>query len=181
MEFIERITSTVHVLGLGESLEDYVSDGNTTIGVNDIHSEIKTDFVVCVDHPTAFNDERRKSILQTKCKGFYSHIEEWKTIPNFKMIEFAPGRGNFAYFDDDKIIPSNSSPFVAVMLAFKWGAKNIILHGCDYRTHPNFRDIQLETIRLHFRTLQKELNKRGVNLFVGSDWSMLSEFLPVWE
>ena len=61
------------------------------------------------------------------------------------------------------------------------GAKEIVLHGVDFRTHPNFKSHSLDRARKDFLGLSKELKKRGVKMYVGSEWSMLSEFLPVWK
>lgn len=171
----------IHVLGLGESLEEFKPDGNTTIGVNDIHSRFNSDFVVCVDHPNAFSAERAKTILKTKCKGFYSQCKEWSSIPNFNLLNLS-AKSNLDYLDsEDSVCYSNSSPFVAAVLAYKFGANEIVIHGADYRTHPNFKSHSLERVRLDFKELNKQLLKRGVKMYVGSDWSTLSEFLPVWK
>lgn len=171
---------TTHVLGLGESLKEYKTDSNLTIGVNNIHSFVKTDYVVCIDQPHVFKEDRLNTILKTKCKGFYSHIDKWNHLDNFNLIKFNSGRGTLNGFDSDKFCYSNNSTYVAVVLAYKLGAKNIVLHGVDFRTHKNFRGNSFKRAIMDFRNLSIELNRRGVNLFVGSDWSALSEFLPLW-
>lgn len=176
------MASLIHVLGLGESLDNYSPDGNSTIGVNDIHSRIKTDYVVCVDHPKAFTPDRLTTIYQTGCKGFYSQVIAWDRVKNFKLIEFAPGRGRLLELDSEKFCYSSSSPYVACVLAYKLGAKQIVMHGVDFRTHKNFEAFnKQESLKKDFKNLSKELKRRGIQLFVGSDWSMLSEFLPVWK
>lgn len=171
----------IEILGLGESLSDYVPNNNITIGVNDIHSRIKSDFVVCVDHPEVFSEDRLKTILSTSCKGFYSHLYEWHLyqIPNFNHIEFNRGRGILDGIDSEKFCYSNSSPYVAAILAYKLGAKEIVFHGVDFRTHKHFKGNSKDRALLDFKELQKVLNKKGVELFVGSNYSELSRFIQV--
>lgn len=169
----------VEVLGLGESLEFYQANENTTVGVNDIWKKVKTDYVVCVDVPSVFNAERLGAIRATNCKGFYSQCLEWSSLPNFKKIEFAGSRGSFFDFDTDKFCYSNSSAFVAVVLAYKLGATEIIMHGVDFISHKHFKGHSYDKAILDFRNLQKELEKRFVLLSVGNKFSALSNFLPV--
>lgn len=169
----------VNVLGLGESLKEYKPNGNITIGVNDVHSRVITDYVVCVDVPKAFNKERLKTILNTKCKGFYSQSDEWKCIENFKQIEFNKGRGILDGFDSEKFCYSNNSTYVAVVLAYKLGAKEITIFGADFITHPNFKSHSFDRVIEDFKQLNFALKKRGVTLYVGSGYSALSSFLPL--
>jgi len=172
---------TIHVLGLGESLEEFKPDGNTTIGVNDIHSKHQTDYVVCVDQPSVFGKERLNTINQTKCKGFYSQIEAWRGIPNFRLIDFARGRGNLEELGKGRTCYSNNSTFVAAVIAFEIGATKIVMHGADFRTHPNFKSHSKDRALSDFKELKNELNKMGVELLVGSEFSELSRFLPLFH
>lgn len=170
----------LNVLGLGESLKDYKKDGCITIGVNDIHSRIKTDYVVCVDVQKAFNGKRLKTIQNTKCKGFYSQCDEWKNIPNFNKIEFNRGRGLIDGLDSHKFCYSNNSTYVAVILAYKLGATEIVIWGADFVTHPNFKGNSFDRVIEDFRKLNAELKRKGVKLFVGSNYSALSKFIDVY-
>lgn len=172
---------TIHVLGLGESLKNYTPDGNITIGVNDIHSKVKTDYVVCVDEPRAFSVDRLQAIRETKCKGFYSQVDFWKCVANFNKIEFNPGRGIVTNLDSEKFCYSISSPYVATVLAYKMGATKIVLHGVDFQTHPNFLEHKKEKALNDFRLLNDALKQRDVTLFVGSEYSALSEFVDIYN
>lgn len=172
----------IHILGLGESLKHYKPDGNITIGVNDIHKKHKTDYVVCVDHLTAFNKERLETILKTKCKGFYSQIVDWGlVVPNFKIIEFNRGRGILDELDSDRFCYSNNSPFVACILAYKLGAKKIILHGVDFIDHPHINGNSKEKALLDYKNLNKAFLSRSIELFVGSEDTNLISFLPIYK
>jgi hypothetical protein len=160
---------TIEILGLGESLSEYQPNENLTIGVNDIHSRIKTDYVVCVDNFEAFTKERLNTILKSQCKGFYSQLECWRNIPNFKRIELH----RLAKLTDEKFRYSNNSTFVACVLAYKLGAKKIILWGVDFRTHQNFKGNSYTKAIEDFKQLKKDLHKLDCKLIVGSEYSAL--------
>lgn len=165
---------TIEILGLGESLSEYVPNGNITIGVNDIHSRIKTDYVVCVDVHEAFNRERLEVIKETKCKGFYSQLDCWQLLPNFNKISLS----RICELNDvDKFRCSNNSPFVACVLAYKLGAKKIVLWGVDFRTHQHLKDASFLRALDHYKWLKSELKKNGCDLVIGSTYSALHSLL----
>ena len=172
----------IHVLGLGDSLTYYKPDGNISIGVNDIYKHIKTDYVVCIDHLTAFSKDRLEIILKTKSKSFYSQISDWGlVVPNFKLIEFNRGRGILNELDNEKFCYSNNSPFVACILAYKLGAKKIVLHGVDLIDHSHIKGNSKEKALLDYKNLNKALLSRNVELFVGSEDTNLISFLPLFN
>ena len=165
---------TIEILGLGESLNEYKPNGNTTIGVNDIHSLIKTDYVVCVDNFEPFTKERLEVILNTKCKGFYTQLPCWKSVENYTEIKLH----RLAEMDSELFRYSNNSPFVACVLAYKLGATKIVLWGVDMNTHhalskPN----SFERAVKDYIKLKEDLFKRGCELIIGSDISALFSHL----
>lgn len=172
---------SIHVLGLGETLEDFQPDESITIGVNDIHSTVKTDYVVCVDSKKAFAKDRLKDIEGSKCKGFYSQLDEWSNIEKFQKMELAKVRGSLEEIDTDKFCYSICSPFVACVLAYKLGAKRIVLWGVDFMSHPKIKDSRRDRALKDFKALDIELRKKGVKMYVGDSLSYLSTFLPVWS
>jgi hypothetical protein len=101
-------------------------------------------------------------------------------LPNFQLIEFNNGRGIVDHLDSKKFCYSISSPYVAAVLAYKLGAKRIVLHGVDFVTHENFKNAKLEKAKNDFRKLNEAFKLRGVELMVSSSFSALSEFLPLW-
>jgi len=122
----------ISVLGLGESVNEFINNGSTTIGVNDIWKHHKADYVVCVDRINAFTVNRLSTILKSKPKKFLTHLEEWKRImPTFELIELSKGRGNLNDIDNT-FAYSNNSVFVAVVLAYKLGATEINIYGADF-------------------------------------------------
>jgi hypothetical protein len=164
---------TVEVLGLGESLSEYKPNGNITIGVNDIHSRIKTNYVVCVDNFEPFTKERLDTILNTKCKGFYSQLECWKSVQNYTEIKIH----RVAELDSELFRYSNNSTFVACVLAYKLGATKIILWGVDMNTHKHFVNNSFDKAVNDFKQLKKDLNQLGCELVIGSEVSALYKIL----
>ena len=165
---------TIEVLGLGESLSEYQPNGNITIGVNDIHSRIKTNYVVCVDTFEPFTQERLNTILNTKCCGFYTHLPCWKSVENYTEIKLH----RLAEMDSELFRYSNNSPFVACVLAYKLGATRIVLWGVDMNTHhalskPN----SFERAVKDYIKLKEDLFNRGCELVIGSEISALHKIL----
>lgn len=166
------------VLGLGESLVNYSPTDIETIGVNDIWKHFKSDHIVCVDKPNRFDINRQNIIMESRPKTFFTQLDEWRNVHNFKKIEFAIGRGKFDELDSDRICYGFSSPIVATVIAYKMGAKEIELFGVDFNTHPNFIDYKLEKAIREFVLLKKELNKRGVVLKTQPQSKLFSHFHP---
>lgn len=177
---------TIEVLGLGESLSNYKPKGNITIGVNDIFKYHAVDHLVLLDPPFKFNPERLKTICESTPKIFHSHKPEWATITKsiFRRITLTlGGRGKLKQLDGPDFCYSNNSPYVACVLAYKLGAKKIILHGADFNTHKSFNDPlkkeMLQNAIKDFKNLFDEFSKRKVYLSVGSEASSLSQVIPV--
>lgn len=169
---------TINVLGLGDTLQSFNHDGNITIGVNDIQRYVNTDYVVCVDHPSVFSPERLEAIKDSDCIGFYTQLEDWKQlVQNVNIIEFNRGRGLIDGLDTDKFCYSNNSPYVACILAYKLGAKRIVLWGVDFNDHPHLNGASRDKAFRDYKELQKALNKRGVSIEVGDNDSYLSTIL----
>lgn len=173
--------TTIHVIGKGESKEFFKHDGNITIGVNDVNKWIKTDHIVMID-PMNIHYEGQETYMTSNAM-FWSQLEENRTfVKNFTKIELARGRGVVDDFDSDKFVYSITSPFVAVHLAYKLGAKHIVMWGVDFNTHECFDTDSLRNRALKdFGNLRKKLNERGCKLYVGNEISMFSSILPIFE
>lgn len=168
----------IDVLGLGETLEHYKNDGSISIGVNDIQRYVSTDYVVCVDVPSVFSAERLEGIKNSKCKGFYTQLKEWqKLVDNVNLIEFNRGRGLIDGIDSEKFCYSNNSPYVACILAYKLGAKEIVLWGVDFNDHPHLNGASRDKAFRDYKELQKALKERGVTIRVGHSDSYLYHIL----
>jgi len=171
----------IDVLGLGESLKFYKPDGDVSIGVNDIWTRHQPDYVLCADVPSAFSAKKASETRMANCKGFYSQCLEWSDIPNFRLLEFAGSRGSLQELDSEKFCYSNNSTYIACVLAYKLGAKKIVMHGVDFVDHPVFNGTSRDKAVSDFKQLNDALRARGVELYVGNKYSFLSNFLPVFS
>lgn len=172
----------IHVLGLGKSLEEYKPNAEISIGVNDIFSRIETDFIVCIDPPNRFTDQRIETINNSTPVKFFTNRNEWEHVKGYHLITLNPVRGSVKELRSDKICYSNNSPFVACVMAYKLGAKEIVLHGVDFVDHHALsKSEQFSRAMNDFKKLNDELKKYRVKLFVSSKYSTLSEFLPLYR
>lgn len=176
----------IHILGLGESLSTYKPDEFETFGVNDIWKKVHTDYLLCIDFPKVFTEERRKIILASKPKIFFSHLDgsevpreenyNWTQMPNFKKITF----GSLLTIESGEVPKSNNSTYCAVCIAYQIGYEKIIMHGVDFKNHHQLnKNGNFEKAMRDFKTLYDYLKSKNINLFVSSKISSLSDFIPV--
>lgn len=122
-------------------------------------------------------------IRNSKPQMFFTNLPEyWMACfaeDVLRPIEFAMGRGFVDQLDSDKICYSNNSTFVAVVMAFKLGAKRIIMHGVDFIEHKDINGSAFDAAKKHFTDLRVALNIRGRELYVSSRESRLSDTIPV--
>lgn len=173
----------IHVIGLGDTKEEYLKYQNElSIGVNDVHSFVNTDFVVCIDKPHRFSEDRKNIILNTKSLGFFTNLIEWNTIENFNLINLALIRGSLDELNSSNYCYSNNSPFVACILAYKMKAKEIILHGVDLINHHALSRTEQQSRALKdYSNLNNRLKNYGIKMYVSSKSSKLSDFLPLYR
>ena len=175
--------SLIHILGTGVSLSHYKPDGNKTVGVNDIWKYYETDYVVCVDIPRRFDEERLKTIVESDPIHFFTcYPLPWQSLRSVYALILAPIRGHVDTLDNkNQICFSNNSTFVATVMAYHLGAKEIVLHGVDFKGHA---DLSVPIVQKRaiddFVKLFFKLHKSGVKLMVGSKDSLLSAKMPVY-
>lgn len=101
-------------------------------------------------------------------------------VRNFVPIQTERGRGFLKTLGDPNIYSlSNNTPFTACVMAYKMGARKIIMHGVDFKTHPHLsKENAIESVLKHFKQLRIELENRGVKLYVSSNHSALSSVVP---
>jgi len=156
----------VDVLGLGESLA--LHDGNNiTVGVNDIFKVKPVDVLVCVDYKSSFTPERLKWIEEANDCAFFSHLDEWKSKPNFSKIElqtFYPKQ--VANLDIQQLPKSVFSPYVAVALAYKLFTPSLIrVFGVDMTNHQHLSK-EKERIQKDWKALVIALRLKGCEVEV---------------
>lgn len=168
------------VIGLGPTYKFCNPDDyDITITVNDGQRNYKTDYVVCVDFKHRFDPDRLKYIEGAECKGFYSQFREWDNIKNFKHIRLQRGSD----LDGPNYDSSTNSTYVACVLAYKLGAKQIVTWGVDFTdTHKFFKHKHnRDNAVREFKTLADRMKKKEVTLYVGNRFSRLYEVLPLWK
>ena len=183
MKIGTSVTSVTAVLGLGESLSEFIpSPDIQTMGVNDIWSKFPAASIVCIDPKRVFTPERLSVIRNSKPIKFFSQLPEWEDNfgKAFELIEFQKPRGSLLKLDEsNKVCYSFCSPYVACVLAYKMGAEEITMHGCDFNSHKVLsQPYKQAIIKRDFINLYNELKRRGVRLFVGSKKSFLAGFMP---
>lgn len=170
---------TIAIVASGESAKDWwKTPHDLSIGVNDcLKHGHDVDQLVIVNFPRKFTPDRMKSILKSKAK-VWTHTSAWRAhFPKAEIIRLSPFAG---YVRKGHIYCSKTSPIVAISLAVIAGAKDIILWGCDYKSHANYR--QGTKAGNHeisvYQKLFEGLNKIGVNVWLGAQGSALN--LPLW-
>lgn len=165
-----------HVLGLGESIKDFKEYDGYRIGVNDIYRHTYCDRVIVV------NDFRklleRKHYIDT-CRpldGLWSQLRCWESHAEYRKLKFQAWNG---VFKDKTVFFGKSSPFIALTMAYSMGFKEIVLWGVDMVTHELIKDKTKVVEMNNFSTFISHIEKRGVKVFKGSDYSHLK--LPIWQ
>ena len=168
----------IDVLGLGESLKEFMPSKNITIGVNDIYKHYPVDYVLTVDRPSRFTKERLQTIKDSYPKKFYTHLNDWKgLVDNLELFKFAiGGRCSINEIDSEGLLYSNNSTFVACVLAYKMGATTINIFGADFNTHPNFKDKSLENVLSDFKKLLDFFKSKDIQINI-SKGSKLNELI----
>lgn len=160
---------TIYVLGLGESIHDFLALENKgiTIGSNDINKYYPVDYLCCIDKPATFTPERWATIEKGNYKAAFSHLN--LPLPNLVNIKFGE---RFVYnLNYNAFAKCGISPFVSVQVAYWLGAKRIIMYGVDLNTHQ--AKIKLPRINEAFIQLNKQLKASGVDLINASKNSLI--------
>lgn len=162
---------SIAVLGLGESLALYQGGHDAAIGCNDIWRAVQCEYVVCLDEPKRFTEERLAVINACKPQRFYTHIDTWAHRPDYYPITLQVDYPNYICQLNIPALPkSMCSPFVAAAIAYKLhGAQEIHLYGVDLLTHPHLNGETTKRIYKHFSTLNAALIQAGCKLVVHGD------------
>jgi hypothetical protein len=163
------------ICGCGSSLLDFKehSDDFITIGVNDVPALFTPTYTLVTDHPNRFNDARKKIVNESKSRYLFSCVGGWR---HPGMVNFKLGKKGCAHLDDpEKVDHFLNSPYTAVNIAYKLGAKYIGMIGVDfteghfYNTrdgkHSLDRMNYVRDIKYGYLLLKTELNKRGVEFY----------------
>lgn len=156
-----------------------------SIGVNDAFKfGYPTDYLLCCNWPQKFPAHRLNIIKASRPITFYSNVEQWRAFfPGMVKIRLNSWDGHLYPTRRDEFSSSNSSPFIATSMAYKAGAKDIILWGVEFVNHAVLHKDNPQTkneLRM-WKGLVAALNGEGVNVWLGKEGSLLEEFVPVWS
>jgi hypothetical protein len=169
------------IIATGSSAQDFIPRGHV-IGCNDAARWGKqlNSLVVC-NRPQQFSKERYEIIRATKCETFYSHKSAWKAeFPGWKKINLVPWYGTY---NRGQIYSSNTSPIIAVTLAAKIGAKEIIMWGVDMMNHHLFNTGNHQTkkeVDIYLQ-LHEQLKENDIRLWLGNTGTAFDNVIPVWK
>src|SRR5688572_21738135 len=171
---------TVSIVASGDSAREWFKvPCDLSIGVNDcLKHGHDVDQLVIVNFPRKFTSDRMKNILKSKAK-VWTHTSAWRAhFPKAEVIRLSPFAG---YFHKNQIYCSKTSPMVAISLAVKAGAKDIILWGVDFKNHHVYSDGNKQGKHeiSKYQKLFEGLKKIGVNVWLGAPGSALN--LPLYE
>lgn len=176
--------SSIIVCGCGTSLLGFkeYSHNYITIGVNDVPRLFDPNYLVVTDHPGRFHGNRKNVVNNSKAKYLFTCVAGWR---HPHIVHFDLGLKEPKHLDTpDKVDHYLNSPYVAIGIAYKLGAKNIGLIGVDftdghfYKTHdgphPIIRSNYLGRVDSSYNAMHEALNNRGVSLWNLSEVSRLT-------
>jgi hypothetical protein len=185
------------VLGLGTSTNDVILEdlsGTVTIGVNDIGAVYQPKYLLTLDTPSRLDMsmggtmKRSAAVIGTRADFLFApdYIKEWEGADALKnrVVGLKLGNRHLANIDDDNVFDySSNSPYVAVILAYRMGCRQIGIAGVDFTddhchakdgVHELVRNGRLREIDSDYSKLVVALNKRGCELYNLSSVSMLA-------
>lgn len=140
------------VCGLGPSVElvpDELPDDVVTIGVNDVARHRRCDYVLVMDRPETFGEERLRHIRQPPRRryvfgGGYAHFWEDLAAEDDIWANICPIQSGSAvppWHDQGYQIHKHSvSPITATSLAGLMGCRDVGVIGVDLVDHPRITD-----------------------------------------
>lgn len=171
------------VCGCGTSLEKikHCHQDFITIGVNDVSAMFDPTYLLVTDHPGRFYGSRKDLVQNSKAKHLFTCVKGWR---HPSLVHFELGSKELRNLDSkSKIDHFLNSPYVAVGLAYKMGAKNIGLIGVDFTnghfyntkdgSHPLIKANYLRRLNSAYQMMVAELSKRGSFLYNLSETSLI--------
>lgn len=171
------------VCGCGMSLLDFKEHHTNyiTIGVNDVPKAFNPTYLVITDHPVRFSKARQDMVNSSEVRAMFTCVKGWRH-PN--MVKFELGKKGISDINDpNKVDHFLNSPYAAVNIAYKMGARKIGLIGVDFTDghfyspkdgkHSLARMGYMRDINAGYRMLRKALEKQGAKLYNLSPASMV--------
>ena len=171
------------VIGCGPSAKDWGKQKfDLSIGCNDmLKFGYQPDQLVLVNHKGKFSKDRLDTILRTRPKKLWTHTSQWRShFSDFEIIRFSHFSG---YFMKGNIYHCRTSPMVAICLAIRQGATDVVLYGVDMLSHKVYRtgtkegDNEIKTYLKFFDAVKK----KGINIYLGNNGSALEGHIPFYD
>lgn len=175
--------SKIVVCGCGVSLLEFKEHHSKfiTIGVNDVPALFDPTYSLVTDSPLRFGEKRRTLVNQSKSKYLFTCASGWRR-PNIIHFGLAKG-GQINLADQSKLEHFVNSPYTAIGLAYRLGAKHIGLIGVDFTNghfynsedgpHPVIKSNYLNRVNSAYQTFSTKLESLGVNLYNLSSTSLI--------
>jgi hypothetical protein len=178
------------VFGKGQSvnqiLGSYIPKDIITFGVNDIYRAIPVNYVIFADDLDPVPEERRNYILNNNAKNIFTYQKQYlRHDDKIVFLDLAVSdSGKLKYLDSDEMTDcSSTSPYIAVLLAYKMGCREIGMIGVDFTKNHFFAEdgeYELVTkgyfkkIDKDYTNLYKKLKENNCNLYNLSETSLLT-------
>jgi hypothetical protein len=170
-----HLNQKIVVCGCGISLLEFKEHHQDfiTIGVNDVPKLFTPTYLVVTDASIRFNDARKKMINESQSRYMFTCSQGWR---HPRMVHFDLGRkGTYFLNDPNKVDHFLNSPYVAINIAYKLGARKIGMIGVDF-TYGHFyapKDGQHSLDRMNYtkdinrgyEILKEGLNENGCELY----------------
>jgi len=184
---IPKLGGTIFsIVATGDSAKDWVPNGYS-IGVNDAFKFGRpTDALVLCNKPATFAKDRLQTIINSKPSTFYSHKADWaQWFPSWKKLRLHTWSGTLHDHhrsDGPSAYSFNSSPIIAITLAYNLGAKEIIIWGVDMKNHHSFNDKNPETKKEVQAYLEvfAALKEKGAQVYLGAKGGVFDDHLPIY-
>lgn len=172
---------TYHIIACGDSAKHWHGQG-LSIGLNDFYKHgKKTTIMGIFNHRSKFTPDRLDTILKTRPIKFYGDSDSWSNhFPDMIRVKLRSWDGILRK-EPDRLTHANTSPFIAMSLAYNLGASKIILWGADFESHRmwNKTNPEMQTELRQYRQFTDALRREGVKVHLGAKGSLLEEFLTV--
>jgi hypothetical protein len=176
------------VLGCGTSLKKITEIDNykglITIGVNDIGRMLDPTYLLVVDSPKKFMGIRHDVIFNSKSEYVFTQLNAWDIKQKEKLVMFKLGNKSLSNIKNEMVIDySNSSPYMAAILAHKMGSNRIGMLGVDFTPnhfyaedgdHDLIRRKRFAQVEEGFKALHAKLASLGTELFNLSEFSAVT-------
>lgn len=172
---------TYNIIACGETGSKWDGTG-LSIGVNDCWKFGKaTQSLLICNQPARFSRERLEVITRSRPLKFYTNSHMWKGFfSDYTLIKLRSWDGHLR---KDVVQHTDTSPFVAMSLAYQLGATKIVLWGVDFTTHHIYNTMngnaKMEVRQ--YRQFIDALRLEGVDTYLGARGGLLEEFLTVYH